>query len=405
MKKVIWYLHHYAGAPSLGMSYRPYYLAKELNTLGFDCYVIGASFHHLSNRDTAQTESIKQERVDEVPYLWLKTPKYFGSGVGRLINMFVYSLRIWFSRKALVAATKKPDVIIVSSAHPIHYLSARLLARKYNAKLIFEVRDLWPLSLIQILGVSASHPLVWLIGWIERLAYNEANYVVSLLPNAFSYMKKKGLDANRFVYIPNGVSVASLPFDTESNEINQLKEQGKFIFAYIGAHGKPNALEQFIAALQLLQEKQQNHIHAIFLGKGEEKENLKQQACNLNNITFLESIPKDAVAGFLSNVDATFLGWRALPIYQYGISPNKIFDYMLAAKPIIHATDTPCDPVKEAQCGISVPAENPELLANALVKMASLPADEIQRMGVNGKNYVCEHHRYEILAKKYSELF
>lgn len=407
MRKIIWYLHPYAGAPSIGMSYRPYYLAHELQSLDFSTYVISASFHHLLTRNTRQSEAVAIEQIEGVPYLWLKTPKYSNNGVGRIWNMMVYALRLRLQAKKLVMLTQKPDVIIVSSSHPLHYLTARILAKKYGARLIFEVRDIWPLSLTEILKVSKRHPFVKLLAWIEKLAYQEADFVVSVLSNAFSHMCNKGLDAARFVYIPNGIAI------TETVQCNQyvcpeiqiLKQQHKFVVVYTGAHGKPNALEQLIEALKILQAHGHHHIHAVLVGKGELKEALQYQANNLNNITFMEPLPKTAMPDFLAQADAAFIGWKALSIYQFGISPNKIFDYMLAGKPIVHAINMADDPVQLAQCGLTVSAENPEALAKGLLDISLLPPNVLTMMGLNGQAYVKANHDYKKLAKCYAELF
>lgn len=408
MNKTVWYLHHYAGAPSLGMSYRPYYLVKALNALGFSSYVIAASYHHLLYKKRLQTQSIHQEQIDGVPYLWLKTLAYSGNGIGRIANMFSYTVKIvWFANR-LVEITDKPDVIIVSSTHLFHYLTARILAKRYKARLIFEVRDLWPLSLIEILGVSPKHPLIMLMSWIEKLAYREADFVVSVLPNALEYMAPRGLSPERFVYIPNGIVIttpSSLPIDNRFEALKQLKNGGKFLIAYLGAHGTPNALEQLISAMHLLQQQNRMHIHAILVGNGIEKEALQKQAAGLQNVSFWDPIEKDQVPHFLSYIDGAFIGWKALPIYRYGISPNKIFDYMLAGKPIIHAVNTVADPVQLARCGIIVAPEQPALLAGALQQLASLSQEELKTMGENGKSYVAAHHNYSILAKRYSKLF
>ena len=160
-----------------------------------------------------------------------------------------------------------------------------------------------------------------------------------------------------------------------------------------------------ISALRLLQQNNILHVHAVLVGKGFQKEDLQQQAKNLSNITFLDSIPKAQVLSFLSLIDVAFIGWKSLPIYKYGVSPNKIFEYMLANKPILHATDTSFDVVEKSGCGVSVPAEQPELLANALIKLSEMSSQELVAMGAKGAPYVYEYHDYHRLAERYTKLF
>lgn len=413
MTKTIWYLHPYAGSPSIGYAGRSYYLTQEFNHLGFQAYVVSSSYHHLFHRQDLQNEKIKAELLDGVPFIWLKTNSYKKNGFSRLINMFSYAYKILYYEKELIKLTGKPDVLIVSSPHLFHYLSVYKIAKKYKAKIIFEVRDLWPLSLTEIFGISKKHPFIYFMKKIECFAYKNSDFVVSLLPNSLTYMQQKGLDSDKFFYIPNGVelpkkSTVSQPELTAAKyieTINSLKSKGKFIVGYLGGHGIPNALEQLISAMQFLQLEKQFNIHAILVGKGFQKNYLQQQATNLNNVTFLDPIPKEQVFSFLNLIDVAFIGWRALPIYKYGISPNKIFEYMLANKPILHATNTSADMVEKIGCGISILPEQPELLANTLIKFSKMSQQELEHMGNRGSKYIIENHTYHYLAEQYTKLF
>lgn len=414
-KKTIWYLHHYAGSPQRGMSFRPYYLAKEFNKLGMNAFVIAASNHHLLKHQPHQQENVKHEIVEDVPYLWVKTPKYQGNGLWRILNMFAYGFQIRRFEKQICAITGKPDFIIVSSSHPLHFPVSLKLAKKYQAKIIFEVRDIWPLSLIELLNVNRYHPFILWLKCIEKFAYKNSDAIVSVLKGMDEYLRNFSLKYEGFYYIPNGISDIELGYNSDvvnaldvsiQEKLNQLKLEKKFIIGYAGAHGVPNALAQFIEAMVFLN-KNNAPIHAILIGNGLEKNKLMQTcfSYNIRNISFFDSIPKTQINSFLQQVDAAYIGWLNLPIYQYGISPNKIFDYMLAGKPIIHATNTPFDPVQIVKCGYSCPAENPILLAEIIKKMSQLSEEELFNLGQNGKTYVINKHSYAFLSSEYLRLF
>lgn len=411
-KPVIWYLHHYAGAPSLGMSYRPYYLSKEFDRQGYQTSVIASGFHHLLNQPMDIPYPVTRKNIDGQDYIFLKTPRYTGN-VKRVLNILSYSWKIWWHRKKLVEITGVPSVMIVSSSHPFHYFSARAIARKYNAKLIFEVRDLWPLSFIQLLGFSPRHPLVLIMNYIERSAYRQADYVVSLLPHAFSYMNQRGLSQDRFVYISNGAAIderieTPQTISVECEQwITQKRQQGQFIIGYVGAHGVPNSMNDLIRALILLKQQDIHNIHVMMIGEGCEKKALcsMAEAHQLDSVTFCDPVPKDQIPSILGLMDAVYLGWKNRPIYQYGVSPNKLFDYMLSGKPILQAFTGPKDIVQETQSGITVEAENPEAIVDALKRMASMSKSELNVMGKNGKDTVLSRYTYAYLGKKYAELF
>lgn len=411
--KIIWYLHHYAGSPSLGMAYRPYYLARAFNQKGYRAYVIGASFHHLKKNTTKIKEPVCFQVVDEQDYVFLKTPEYHGNGIKRLLNMFAYSWRFWRSYRDIEKKTGTPSVIIVSSGHPFHYIPAWILARKHGAKLLFEVRDLWPLSFIELLHVSAYHPIVLLMGMIEQLAYKTADQVVSLLPHAFPYMQSRGLTQERFCCIPNGIDVAGskkikqpLPLNYQE-QINGLKKQNLFLVGYAGSHGTPNALDDLLHALLLLKQQGHRSIHAVLIGQGEQKTALQSfaQREGLDNVTFLDPLPRSQLLSFLDAMDILYIGWKDSPIYRFGISPNKIFEYMLAQKPILHAFSIDQDIVSENGCGMRVDAENPAAIAEGLKAMHQKNPEEMAQYSACCSNTVNLCYDYDRLADQYIRLF
>jgi len=209
--KTIWILNHYAGSRIHGMEYRHYYLARHFQRLGFAPAIVCASFHHLM---TMRPETSHGE-VDGIPYVWIKTCQYEGNGLGRVFNMTEFSLKLACRR---LGALPRPDVIVASSPHPFVAVNGAHLARKYSAKFIFEVRDLWPLTLLEVGGHSTHHPFIRAMAWAERTGYERCDYAVSLLGGARDYMVAHGLDEDKFVHIPNG-------FDVEaSGDIEPLPE-------------------------------------------------------------------------------------------------------------------------------------------------------------------------------------
>jgi hypothetical protein len=412
--KTIWYMHHYAGSPSLGMAFRPYYLSREFDNNGYKSYIIGSSFHHLLHSKMEQKDQLSHRVIDDQNFIFLKTPFYYGNGIKRLINMFTYAWKVWRYQKKLIKITGVPSVIIASSAHPFHYIPAYWMAKKYNAKIIFEVRDLWPKSLTELLNISSYHPIILLLKWIEKTAYKKSDYVVSLLPNAKAYMTQNGLKPERFVYISNGVAAEDIVTNQQAipEHVEQIiiekRKQGFFLIGYTGAHGEPNAMDDLLYALTLLKKENYNKVHFILVGTGNLKEELKKYS--LKNdlgslITFLDALPKNQVLSFLEQMDATYIGWKNKSIYQYGISPNKIFDYMIAAKPILHAFSSSNDIVNQTQSGLSVEAENHKDIAKGIKTLVNKPNVELQAMGLRGKEAVLSSFTYKYLAKKYMDLF
>lgn len=409
-KKTIWYCHHYAGSPSLGMSYRPYYLSKEFKQLGHDAYIIHANHHHLLNQPIEQDNAITLNRFDGVPFITLQTPAYNGNGVGRIKNMLHYAS--YFKRRSadLIDITGKPDIIIVSSAHPFHFPPLKKLSKKLGCQLVFEVRDLWPLSLIELLNTPKWHPLVLWLAYIERQAYKHADQVVSVLNNAYPYMQTKGLSENRFNFIPNGCCVDDFqkgaPLSPAIDEtISTLKEQNKFLVGYAGAMGKPNALEFLLGAMKSLLATHP-HIQCVMVGDGYLKKDLIETvaANQLTNVTIFDKITKLQIPTFLSKMDALYLGWSDANIYQYGVSPNKLFDYLNSGKPIVESGGSPKSIVAENGFGIQCQPENTNQISKAIENITNLSEQQIKEINCRSSHLIKEFD-YRQLAKKYLDVF
>lgn len=402
----ILFINHYTGSNIHGMEYRPFYLAREWVKLGHNVCLVAASFSHLRNQQPTLNGKITQEKIEGIRYLWLKTPGYQGNDIKRVFNMLKFSLML-FSYKSEIVYDCKPDVVIASSPHPFMIFGASKIASISRAKLIFEVRDLWPLSLVELGGISHLHPFIKFMQWTENYAYRVSDNVVSLLPKADEYMFQHGMNPYKFIHIPNGIDVkewennSDIPLPQFHNNVfNKLKQENRFIIGYTGAHGLANALENLIESAALLQK---YPVTFVLVGQGPQKNILqnKVKENGVTNVVFLPAVPKLLIPEILGAMDALFIGWKKESLYRYGISPNKLLDYMMAAKPIIHAVEAGNDIVAESGCGISVPPGNPRVLADAIIQLLNMTTTERTVMGLRGKEYVMCHHDYRVLAKRF----
>lgn len=392
--KNIWIINQYAGSSNHGMTFRSYFLAKEF-IKRHRVTIFSASFSHVMSNPPSVSKTYTEENINGVEYLWLKVPVYKQSkSLSRLISMFIFLYRLFFLN---VKKRDTPDVIIVSSTSPLPIWKAYFWAKRFNAKLIFEVRDIWPLSIMELGGFKKTNPFVVLLQITENFAYKVSDYVVSVLPKAFEHMKHHGLDLPRFKYIPNGIEIKTM---IKTDEVNK----DVFKIGYAGTLGIANALKYLIHATHLIKE---SNIEIHLLGNGPEKEALMEMVKdkNISNVYFHDAVPKNKVGIFLSKMDALFIGWHFSKIYRFGISANKLFDYLASAKPIIHSVDAGNDPVLEAKAGISVKPENPKEIADAILKLYKMPESKRNELGQNGRVYVEKYHSYEQLAKQYEYLF
>jgi glycosyltransferase involved in cell wall biosynthesis len=241
----------------------------------------------------------------------------------------------------------------------------------------------------------------------ENDAYRSADRVVSMLPKAEAHMRAHGMAPEKFAYLPNGIDVSEWEAATEAlpaahrEVLDALREQGRFIVGYAGSHGVANALQHMIDAARLLEG---TPVSLVLVGQGPEKDVLQSQAQGVDNVVFLPPLPKGAIPALLDAMDALYLGWNRVPLYRFGISPNKLMDYMMAAKPIIHSVEAGNDPVAESGCGLSVPPEDPAAIAQAIRTVMAMPREEREAMGARGQAFVKAHHDYRVLAERFLQV-
>lgn len=393
-------INHYAGNPNLGMEFRPYYLAREWVRTGNKVMIIGGSYSHLRK----QQPTVLRENIDGIEYVWIPVHTYNGNGLGRIRSMFDFVRKLWSNYRSYLGAFK-PDVVIASSTYPIDIYPANRIAKNFKAKLVYEVHDLWPLSPMELGGYSKYHPFIMVMQAAEDYCYRHADRVVSLLPNALDHMKERGMKEEKFVYIPNGYLEEEWenPIPAPSNIadlVSKLRKEGKFIIMYAGGHAISNALDFFLDAMKMVTE---NNIVALMIGKGQEKERLRNRAVDerIDNVLFLDPVKKDEIPETLALADALYIGWKKNPLYRFGICPNKLFDYMMAAKPILHSVYAPNDWVKDSNCGISIEAENSQSLAHAIKKISMLSKEKRTQMGIRGLEYCQRMFNYRNLANDF----
>ncbi len=386
------------------MGGRHYYLAKELTKLGYEVHVIAASYSHLLRKAPELSSDMQVDDIDGFKFVWLKVPKYkMAHSKQRVLNWFIFGWRLRSLQKKLV---NKPDVILYSSPSLVGFLSANYLANKLKSKLVFEVRDIWPKTLVDLGGYSTKHPFIRFLQWIERKAYKTSDKVVSNLENAIVHMASHGMEKQKFAWIPNGVSLEEMNQKSAICErIASSIPKDKFIVGYTGTLGVANAMEWLIEAASILVRFE--GIHFVIVGSGKETNALKSLAeeLTLSNVTFIGAIPKVQIQSVLSLFDICFIGWRNDSLYEYGIGANKIPEYLHSGKPILHSYSGLCDPVNRLGAGITVPAEDPNAIADGILHLYELPAEERHKMGRIGNSAAVNHYEYGMLAKKLGSIF
>ena len=390
----VWLVNHYALPPSEPGGTRHYALAQELIRSGNDVTVIASSFNHATrtqiNRPHGKLHAF--ERFGDVPFLLLRVPAYRGN-ITRLWNMIVFAFEVWLGLGTRRMC--KPDIVVGSSLTLFTAFAAERLARRMRVPFVLEIRDLWPQTLIDM-GMHPLHPAVIGFGLIERYLYRHADKIVTLLPNAAEYMVPKGAQPRNITWIPNGVDMELMPFP------HAPTPHDAFTVMYAGSHGLSDDLESVLDAASILNKKAPGRFCFRFVGDGPHKCGLQRRVAteNIANVVFHDPVPRREVFSILQAADVFIITAKKTGLYRYGISPNKLHEYMAVARPIIFAGNSHNNPIAEAGAGITITPEDPRAIAVAVEMLAAMPSDERWKMGLRARRYIEEHHNFAGLARR-----
>lgn len=316
-------------------------------------------------------------------------------------NMLAYTWAV-LKRRTTVALAR-PDVVIGSSVHPFAAVAGALLARRFKVPFVFEVRDLWPQTLVDMGRLRDDALMTRMLRLLERWLYNRAARTVVLLPLAWKYIVPLGVPKEHVVWIPNGVDLSLFPHTAQP----PVHGDDVFSLMYFGSHGQANGLDNVLRAMKLVQERADGqHIRLRLIGDGPLKPELVQQAevLGLRNVQFEPSVPKSHIPALASQADAFVIAVLSLPnLYRFGISMNKLFDYLAAERPILIASDAANNPVADAEAGLTVPPGQPKALADAILQIANTPLAQRHQMGSAGRQYVEQNHGFDHLAQRLAQ--
>ena len=398
-------INHYAGSPEMGMEFRPYYFAREWVKAGHRVDIIAADYSHLRRMNPEVGHDFQEDIIDGIHYHWIKTRTYEGNGAKRAITMAQFVSKLWFNAGRIIKEMD-PDAVICSSTYPLDtYVGQRIRREsKKKVKLIHEVHDMWPATLIEIGGMSKKNPFVIAMQIGENSAYKKSDIVVSLLPNAEAYMRKHGLKEGKFRCIPNGVILdewrhpEKLP-EEHVNVLERLKSDGRFIVGYFGGHALSNDLGVIIKVAEAINDPQ---ICFVLVGDGVEKQSLMEEAKEkaLNNVVFLPPVNKRSIPGLCNWFDCIYMGGKNSPLYRFGLCLNKMFDTMASGKPGICALSVKSY-LSEYKCGFDVKSNDIKSICDTIKYVKSLSGEELDRISQAGKKASVERFNYTVLAEEF----
>jgi len=379
------------------MPARLFVLAKEFIKLGYKTTLVTSDSNHFSTYPYTK-EIYNFEVVDDVPLCWVKTKKYVKTAsIDRVLSWFDFERKLF---KLDLNKIDKPDVVIVSSLSIFSIIYGYYLKKKFNSFLVFEIRDIWPLTMTEEGGFSKWHPLVLLIGFIEKFGYKKADLVVGTMPKLDLHVKNILGYEKPFHCSPLGFDPINYQEEImDNNPFDEVFPKNKVIVGYAGSMGITNALEPFIETIKLL--KNNENIHFMLVGSGDLKASFEEQLKNCTNVTFLSRIRQSEVKHFLQKCDILYLSTKDSKVWKYGQSMNKVVEYMLASKPIIASYTGYPSMINEGNCGYFENTSNANDLKDKILSIVNLREEERKKLGENGKKWIYENRQYSQLAKEY----
>jgi len=324
---------------------------------------------------------------------------YASNGPSRVVNWASYALT------AFVAGIRERgvDVVYASSPHLLAGVAGWALARLKRVPLIIEVRDLWPQVLVDMGQLSKSSPLFRVLKGIERFLFRQADAVVVLAEGNIAPVIADGAPAKRVTFIPNGADPDDFDVEDIPSDLRQEFGMEGLVFVYAGAHGPANGLELLLEAAGELAGSEPD-VRFWLVGDGVAKGSIVATAreMELDNVVFHDPIPKQEMPRLLAAADVGLHVLADVPLFRHGVSPNKLFDYMAAGKPVL--TNTPGEVarlVEQAGSGIAVP---PDGLVDGVHRMAAAGPGQRARWGANGRRFMAEHRSRAALAQRVEAL-
>jgi glycosyltransferase involved in cell wall biosynthesis len=326
---------------------------------------------------------------------------------GSFLKRFFYYLTYFFSTIVQSFKVKKVDVIYaVSTPLTVGFLGY-VISRLRGIPYVFEITDVWPDAPVAC-GVVKNKALIRLAHWLEMFCYNKAAHIVGLTRGICDNIIAKGIDPKKVSIITNGVDFSL--FNSALDDAKRLEVRHKygfgdrFVAMYMGAHGAYNALATIIEAATIL--KDDPRFLFVFVGDGDEKPKLQQRTVDhgLTNVMFLKPVPRVESASLLSAADAFLLPNRKGDFFT-GNLPNKLFDFIASARPVVvaGAGETP-ELVMAAECGRVGSPEDSQAMADTLVELVTMPVEERLAMGTRGRNYVLEHYDRNRLSERFMDI-
>lgn len=393
----IWWINHYASFDENGGSRRHIIIGEYLSSEYASLIIAGGS--HINGWAV-----VPKKKSEILEFVKLPLLRYRSNGISRKINMIQFCVYLFMF---CLFSKPRPSFVIGSSVHPFGCFVGLVIAKIFGAKFIYEIRDIWPLSLVEF-GVTKSTTYFYrALLALELLLLKNSDAVIGVMPGIKHYCHEQCITQKKVFWIPNGISESDLK-KFSAARYRGRKNNTVFRFGYFGSLGKTNDVMLLVEAMHILKTKNPTRDFDFQIwGNGVCKEEIldKLNLLGLNNVSINEPVPRGEIPKRAQNLDCLLAVVANKPnLYKYGISLNKLVDYHALGIPILIFGNCMNNPVELSGAGIAVRSLNPTYMSESMAEMIEKSDIELIAYGRNGVKFCKRRLRYKLLTKRYEEV-
>ena len=405
-KKNIWILNHYATGMFINCTGRHYALKKYLGEMGYNVTAFASNVYKDGSEEIEIKNFYEEKEYDGGKVVLVKSPAYKGNGAKRIKNMLAFALNLY--RCGLEYANyNKPDVILASSVHPFTLVAGLKIAKRLNIPCICEVRDLWPETFVEFGMIKRTSLIAKILYMGERWIYKKADQLIFTMPGGKDYIIDKGweksIDLKKVHNANNGIDISVFNFNRDNYIIKDfdLKDKNTFKVVYAGSIRAANQVDVFVDIAAYYKEQNIKDIKFIIYGDGDHRERIEKrsQELELDNIIFKGRVDNKYIANILSSGDLNIVTDKKNNLGHYGVSWNKLFEYMASGKPTIANYDMgKYNIIEENKIGVCKEFETIEDFAKEILRIKNMNESDYNEMCHNATE-AANKYKYSNLAK------
>lgn len=370
--KRIWFVSHYSMPPEYEMRIKTQMYAHFLGQMGIECTIFAASTIHNTDINLIQgKEQYIERQYDDLKFVHIRCSGYTKTDLKRIINMEQFAYR--FNR--IAEKFEAPDVI-VADTYCVSYKPIYKYCKRHHIPFVVDVRDLWPQSIVEYMHISETNPVVRMMYKMEKNMYIHADRIIFSFDGGYDYIQDHNLDRiiprEKVYFINNGVNLQEFRSNSTKYRISDddLDNPEYFKVVYVGSIRKVNNLGLLLDAAK---EVKNQRIRFLIWGAGDELETLKKRVSDeqIDNVVFKGFIEKKYVPSITERADLNLIHNNPSELFRYGISFNKLFDYLASGQATLSTFPCKYNPAVYEGAGIDVSASSPQEIAKAIDRIST----------------------------------